>query len=111
MLIGGTRKMIVYDDMEPSEKVLVYDRGITIRSGDMDSIYKTIVDYRTGDMVAPKLVHREALSVEAEEFVECIRTRRNPVADGRSGLAVVRVLEAAQESLRTNGAVVELPRP
>jgi len=107
-LIGGTSQMIVYDDMEPSEKVKVYDKGVVIKQGDMDSIYKTIVDYRTGDMVAPKLVHEEALAVEARHFLHCVRTRSKPIADGWAGLRVVRILEAAEASLRAGGERIAL---
>lgn len=107
-LIGGTKQMIVYDDMEPSEKVKVYDKGVVIKPGDIDSIYKTIIDYRTGDMVAPKLSHHEALSAEARHFLQCVRERSRPLADGHSGLRVVRILEAAQESLRRKGQRVTL---
>jgi predicted dehydrogenase len=107
-LIGGTRKMIVYDDMEPSEKVKVYDKSVAIRDGDVDSLYKVIVDYRTGDMLAPKLVHREALAAEAEHFVACVRDRRPPLVDGRAGWRVVRILEAAQRSIRNAGKRIAL---
>ena len=102
-LIGGTRKMIVYDDMEPSEKVKVYDKGVVIKHSDIDSIYRTIVDYRTGDMVAPKLLHEEALAVEARHFLDCIDRRTKPLADAAAGLRVVRILEAAEKSLRGDG--------
>ena len=102
-LIGGSKQMIVYDDMEPSEKVKVYDKGVILKQGDIDSLYMTIVDYRTGDMVAPKLSHHEALAAETRHFLECVKTRSKPLADGWAGLRVVRILEAAQESLRGNG--------
>lgn len=98
-LIGGTKQMIVYDDMEPSEKVKVYDKGIVIKERDVNSIYKIIVDYRTGDMVAPKLAHREALHAEAQHFLSCVKNRTKPIADGMAGLRVVRILEAAQISI------------
>jgi predicted dehydrogenase len=107
-LIGGTKQMIVYDDMEPSEKVKVYDKGVVVRPGDIDSIYRTIVDYRTGDMLAPKLSHHEALAAEAQHFVDCVARRSEPLADGSSGLRVVRLLEAAQESLRNEGRRVAI---
>lgn len=107
-LIGGSKQMIVYDDMEPSEKVKVYDKGVVIKQGDIDSIYKTIVDYRTGDMVAPKLSHHEALAAEAKHFLNCVRERTAPIADGVAGLRVVRILEAAQASLRAGGKPVTM---
>jgi predicted dehydrogenase len=108
VLIGGTKLMIVYDDMEPSEKVKVYDKGVDI-SG-QDSIYSTLVHYRTGDMFAPRVDLTEALSLVAGEFVDCIKTRRRPVADGQAGLNVVRVLEAAEASLQQGGRVIELAK-
>lgn len=108
MLIGGTEQMIVYDDMEPSEKVKVYDKGIVIKESDANSIYKVIVDYRTGDMVAPKLAHGEALHTEARHFLSCVKNRTKPIADGVAGLRVVRMLQAAQFSLRNNGMQVRI---
>lgn len=107
-LVGGSKKMVVYDDMEPSEKVKVYDRGITVRDGDLDGRNRLMVDYRMGDMVAPKLAHREALSAEMEHFVACVKDRKQPIADGASGLAVVRIIEAAQRSLAQDGKAVKL---
>lgn len=107
-LIAGSKKMVIYDDMEPSEKIKVYDQGINVRKCDRDAIYRVMVDYRTGDMVAPKISRREALDVEAAHFVECIRTRSKPISDGALGLRVAKVLEASQLSLKNRGARVEL---
>ena len=102
-LISGTRKMIVYDDMETSEKVKVYDSGVSISKAP-GNIYHTLVQYRTGDMYAPKLDQREALSLECEHFIEAIRTGVTPVTDGNAGRRIVATLEAAQESLEHQGA-------
>jgi predicted dehydrogenase len=101
ILIGGDRRMLVYDDTEPSEKVRVYDSGIRVTT--QEGIYATLVDYRTGDMWAPKLEFREALSVECAHFVECIRFARIPWSGGEAGLEVVRLLEAGSKSLAANG--------
>jgi len=101
-ILAGTNKMLVYNDLEPTEKVKIYDKGITI-SADAKSANKLKVDYRTGDILAPKLVHREALSVEAEHFLDCVRQRNAPLASGLDGLKVVRILEAAQQSLGAGG--------
>ena len=101
ILIGGNRKMLVYDDMEITEKVRVYDRGIKITT--REGVYQTLVDYRTGDMWAPKLEVREALSFECEHFVECVRAGKTPWSDGAAGLAVVRLLEVASRSLASEG--------
>jgi predicted dehydrogenase len=106
MLIGGSRRMLVYDDMEPSEKVRVYDRGI--RATTEEGIHKTLVDYRTGDMWAPKLDIREALKVECEHFVECVRHHKMPQTSAAAGLLVVRLLEAASASLAGDGKRVTL---
>ena len=106
-LIGGTRKMIVYDDLEPSEKVKVYDKGITMAE-EADSVYQMLVGYRSGDMWAPQIEIVEALHTEAEHFVTCIDRGEVPLTDGRSGLRVVGILEAASRSMRERGRVIEL---
>jgi len=106
MLIGGSRRMLVYNDMEPSEKVRVYDRGIRVTT--QEGLYKTLVDYRTGDMWAPKLEFREALSAECEHFVECVRFNKVPRTGAAAGLTVVRLLEAAAKSLGAGGARIKV---
>lgn len=107
ILIGGSRRMIVFDDMEPSEKVKVYDRGVEMIEAPED-IYKTLVSYRSGDMWAPKLDQTEALHNEIVHFADCVAGRATPLTDGAMGLDVVRVLEAASESMRRRGDAVEL---
>ena len=107
-LIGGTRKLLVYDDMEPSEKVKVYDKGIVWKNAGQEAMYKVMVDYRTGDMVAPKLLHQEALQSEIEHFVDCVEHRRLPLVDGYQALRVLRILAAAERSLGNEGMVVHL---
>jgi len=102
VLIGGDRRMLVYDDMEPSEKVRVYDSGVTVST--REGIYGVLVDYRTGDMRAPKLEFREALSTECAHFVECVRLKKTPWTNAEAGLMVVRLLEAAARSLAAQGA-------
>src|SRR5207237_1439294 len=104
-LIGGSRKMIVYDDLEPSEKIKVYDKGVSV-NGSSDR-YRMRVDYRSGDMCAPQLDIAEALGTEARHFVACIESQRPTVTDGQAGLRVVRVLEAATQSIATRGRIVE----
>jgi predicted dehydrogenase len=106
-LVCGDRQMIVYDDLEPSEKVKVYDKGITLSSRP-EGVLESLIGYRTGDMWAPKLSLTEGLRVEAQDFLECIRQHRRPISDGASGLRVVRILEAATESLARRGQPVEL---
>jgi predicted dehydrogenase len=147
-IVGGSKRMIVYDDVQPSEKLLVYDKGVTIgpllsqpeptprrrpvpngnghngshtaavsgnmrrkmRSGGVDPadlVYAQMVSYRSGDMFAPRLDDREALAVEVEHIVDCIRNGAAPISGGESGLRVVRVLDAAQRSMaRSHGTIV-----
>jgi predicted dehydrogenase len=106
-LVGGSKQMIVYDDMEPSEKVKVYDKGITI-TDTPDSRYKALIDYRSGDMFAPQLDVSEALKVEIRHFVDCIRTGAEPLTGGHAGLRVVRILESASLSMKQRGKLVHL---
>src|SRR5512143_2012685 len=106
-LIGGDRQMIVYDDLEPSEKVKVYDKGITLNDGP-EGVYQMLVGYRTGDMWAPQVSLTEALQVEARHFLECIEHDRRPVSDGEAGRRIIRILAAATESLAQGGRVVEI---
>ena len=107
-LVCGDRQMIVYDDLEPSEKVKVYDKGVTL-NGSPERVYESLIGYRTGDMWAPKLSLTEGLRLEAQHFLECIRQGRQPLSDGAAGLRVARVLEAAVKSLAQRGRPVELP--
>jgi predicted dehydrogenase len=110
-LVGGSRKMIVYDDLEPSEKIKVYDKGITVNghaNGDGEKRYEMLVGYRTGDMWAPQLDMTEALGLELRQFVKCVEARTAPLTDGHAGLRVVRILEAATHSMAERGRVIEL---
>lgn len=106
-LIGGDQKMLVFDDLEPSEKLKVYDKGITVTSNGSGRD-AWMVDYRSGDMWAPKLSNREALALEVDEFVDAIARGTSFPADGEAGLRVVRVLEAASRSMRGRGLPVAL---
>lgn len=103
-LIAGSSKMILYDDIEPTEKVRVYDKGVTAnRVGDREADYQTLVSYRTGDIWAPRLDATEALRYVVAEFLNSIQQDRRPLTDGRAGLRVVRLLEAAQRSMKSGG--------
>jgi len=106
-LIGGSRQMIAYDDLENSEKVKVYDKGITVRNGS-ESVYKLLVGYRSGDIYCPQLDVTEALRIEAAHFVDCIETGKTPQTDGFAGLRVVSVLEAATKSMKERGRSIAL---
>lgn len=111
-IIAGSKKMIVYDDMERGEKLKVYDKGIDIPAeNNLDAMYQARINYRTGDMVAPHLDQREPLAVEVDEFIKAVQTRQAPLADAVSGLQVMRLIEAAQESLRCGGEPIALHGP
>ena len=105
-LIGGEKKMLVWNDVEPDEKVKVYDKGVNV-SG-REGVYNLLVNYRSGDMWAPRIEQTEALSHELAHFVDCVVNDKTPINDGRAGLRVVRMLEAASDSLRQRGALVYL---
>jgi predicted dehydrogenase len=105
-LIGGEKKMVVWNDLEADEKVKVYDKGVEITNG--KGVYDLLVSYRSGDMWAPKVEQTEALRLEANYFVECVTKNKAPFNDGVAGLRVVRLLEAAAQSLKQQGRPVEL---
>jgi len=106
-LIGGEKKMVVWNDLEADEKIRIYDRGVE-KTVNAEGIYELLVKYRTGDMWAPQVEHTEALKKELEYFVECINANRTPINDGKAGWRVVQMLEAANRSLKSRGAMVEL---
>jgi len=106
-LIGGTRQMVVYDDMQPSEKIKVYDKGVELIT-DEETVRRTLIEYRVGDMTAPKIDGTEALRMMSREFLDAILENRAPLTDGHAGHRIVRVLEAANRSLENNGAVIPL---
>lgn len=105
-LIGGSKKMIVYDALEPIETVKVYDKGIDLTNE--EDIYRTLISYRTGDMYSPKIDGAEALLREAKHFIDCVNQSMQPETDGLAGLRVVKILEAASQSMQARGGVVEL---
>lgn len=108
-LIGGSKKMIVFDDLQPSEKIKIYDTGITVNNKP-DSIYEILIGYRTGDMWAPRFDTTEALKAEAIHFIDCIENGREPDTNGEMGLRIVRILEAATKSIREKGKLVTLKK-
>jgi len=99
--------MLVYDDVQPSEKIKVYDKGVSFQNDDGDP-YKFMVSYRAGDMVAPQLDGREALAVEVDNIVRATRGKEPLVADGAAGVRVVKLLEAAQKSIADGGTPLRL---
>lgn len=106
-LIGASNKMVVYDDLEVSEKVKVYDKGITLQ-GDPADEYQMRIGYRSGDVWTPHLGTREALAVEAAEFVDCVVTGARPTSDGETGLRIVSMLDAAERSMKDHGRPVDI---
>jgi predicted dehydrogenase len=105
-LIGGAKKMLVWNDLEADEKVKIYDKGVQVTS--REGLYNLLINYRSGDMWAPKLEQVEALRLELGYFVECITKSEPPFNDGLAGLRIVKMLEAADQSLRQRGAVVHV---
>jgi len=105
-LMGGEKRMLVWNDLEADEKVKVYDKGVDITN--REGVYELLVNYRSGDMWAPQLEQCEALRQELSYFVDCVSSGQDPSNDGCAGLRVVKMLEAASESLSKRGALVYL---
>jgi len=105
-LIGGEKKMLVWNDLEQDEKIKLYDKGVEVKT--KGGLYNLLIDYRSGDMWSPLVDRTEALKVESEYFVDCILNNKDPINDGCSGLRVVKILEASNESLKKKGKLVEL---
>jgi predicted dehydrogenase len=105
-LIGGEKKMLVWNDLEADEKIKVYDKGVQMTTG--RGVYDLLVSYRSGDVCVPKIEQTEALKVELEYFIDCILNDRTPINDGAAGLRVVKVLEAVDQSLQGRGRAVSL---
>jgi predicted dehydrogenase len=105
--IAGDKKMVVYDDIEPTEKIRLYDHGVTYRPEDPEGRHNLLVSYRTGDVLAPKLDGTEALRKVVAEFARAIRTQTPALTDGEAGARVVRIIETAQRSLR--GGSIRIP--
>ena len=105
-LIGGEQKMLVWNDLDADEKIKVYDKGVQITN--KEGLHELLVSYRSGDVWAPKVEQTEALKVELEYFIDCIVKDRTPVNDGAAGLRVVKLLEAADQSLKERGSLVVL---
>jgi predicted dehydrogenase len=105
-LIGGAKKMLVWNDLEADEKIKIYDKGVKVEG--TEGVYNLLVNYRSGDMWAPHLDQVEALRMELIYLVDCIAKNERPFNDGNSGLRVVKMLEAAHQSLRKCGAAVRV---
>jgi predicted dehydrogenase len=110
-MIGGSKRTLIWDDLNPAQRVAVFDRGVDVTAADQvhaDTRRDMLVSYRSGDVIAPALVEREALGAVVEEFAAAIRSGRPALTDGRAGLRVLDILEAASRSLAFHGAVVVL---
>ncbi len=108
-LIGGRDKMLVWNDLEADEKIKIYDKGVEMTSNqNPQGVYDLLVSYRSGDVWAPKVEQTEALKVELSYFIDCIVNDRTPINDGNAGMRIVKLLEAAEQSLRQRGRIVEL---
>ena len=105
-LIGGKDKMLVWKDLEPDEKIKVYDKGVELENG--QGVYDLLVSYRSGDVWGPRCDTTEALKVELEYFVDCVLKDQVPLNDGMAGLRIVKLLDAAERSLKQRGALVSL---
>jgi predicted dehydrogenase len=106
IIVGGSKKMLVFNDMSADEKLKIYDSGVNIEN--REEIYDTLIQYRTGDMHSPRIENKEALKVEVDHFYECIKAGKPTITDGSSGLYVVKLLEAAEISIKNNGELVRL---
>jgi len=105
-LIGGEKKMLVWNDLDADDKIKVYDKGVDMSK--KENVYQLLVSYRSGDMFAPRLPPGEALTVELKQFVECINTGKTSISDGHAGLRIVKMLEAAEKSAKNRGELVYL---
>ncbi len=105
-LLGGEKKMLVWNDLNADEKIKVYDKGVQIEN--RDRVYDLLVGYRSGDMWAPKVEQTEALKLEAECFVDCVANNKTPVNDGHAGYRVVKMLESSDQSLKDRGKLIYL---
>jgi predicted dehydrogenase len=105
-LIGGEKKMLVWNDLDADEKIKIYDKGVDITNG--QSVRELLVSYRSGDMWSPKVEQTEALRAETKYFIDCVSNNERPFNDGVAGLRVVRMLEAADKSLKDRGKPVRL---
>src|SRR6059036_2714762 len=105
-LIGGEKKMLVWNDLEVDEKIKIYDKGVQMGNG--QGLYDLMVSYRSGDMWAPRVEQAEALKVELNYFVDCVTRGQSPFNDGVAGARVVRLLEAAEQSLKAQGRAIQL---
>lgn len=106
IIVGGDKKMLVYDDMENFEKIKVYNSGIEFKT--TESIHEALIQYRIGDMFSPKVNQTEALTLGVNEFISAIKENRQPLTNGKSGLAIIKMLEACDKSIKKMGEIIEI---
>jgi predicted dehydrogenase len=106
-LIGGSRKMLIYDHLDPDNQIKIFDKGIEVTSH--DERYKALVQYRTGDLLAPKIDQTEALEVMCKHFLKSVDTSSAPLTDGWAGLRVVQLLELAKKAMSDGKGSVSCP--
>ena len=107
-MLGGSDKSLLYNDLDPVEKIKVYDRGITVREDDLEGRRRQLIDYRKGDVWSPHVPAEEPLRIMAAHFADCVENNRTPVTDAQAGLRVVRILDAAQRSIKAQGGRITL---
>ena len=107
-MLGGSKKSLIYNDLDPSEKIKVYDRGITVKMDDPEGRRQLLISYRSGDVWSPHVPQNEPLREVVLHFADCIRQGKTPVTDGEAGLRVVRILDAAQRSIKAQGGRISL---
>jgi len=105
-LVAGDKKMIVWDDLDIDAKIKVYDKGVDVKK--TEDIYRLLVQYRSGEMFTPTVENLEALQLETEYFVECLKNSKKPINDGEAGFRVVKILEASNKSLKNGGMEVKI---
>ena len=105
ILVGGNKKMVLYDDVEPTEKIKIYDKGVDIEPNQVTPFQPL---YRAGDIIIPKLDQTEPLKKGCQHFIDCIRNNQKPLTDGKAGLKVVKILEATTQSIKNNGKEISL---
>jgi predicted dehydrogenase len=107
MIIGGSERSVIYNDLDVDEKIKVYDRGIDVGE-DLDQRRKALISYRSGDIWSPNLATREPLARMAEHFVDCVKSGQQPISDGKAGLRIVKILDAAQRSIKSQTGRVNI---
>jgi predicted dehydrogenase len=107
-IIGGKDKMIVWNDMDPAEKLKIYNKGINIKAQNQEDRKRILVSYRSGDMYSPQYDNTEALAAVVKEFAMCIEENREPLTNGEAGLRILRILEAAERSIKADGDNIKI---